>query len=442
MEQFGQYGFALALVAFFNVLSDFGINTYQTRETAILADNNAASSLIGQAFVARLLLGIISALIILAICFTLDKPLSLKIFLAFLSITMIINFLSGGFASTLLGYEKFRLYSLLAMGTQVLTTCLGFAALAAGSGLVGIGVAHMVTASTLAIAIGTIVYRKICKFQLHGSLENGLAILKQAAPLCITALRLTVNYRADFILLSLFKGDKAVGYYNSAYALVNGLLLVSTAFSATILPRMAGYFNTDKEKLTRLYSSAFKYLFYLGLAMAVGATMLAHPIFELIYPESYLPGAGALSILIWALAFMFVNSLQSAHLVARNQNRQLMYLTGIAAFVNITLNLILIPPYSFRGAALATIISELAAGTGYFIILRSALPFKKLVRWSLRLLPAVSAMIIAIMLTESVMVIPRAILAGMLFIFMLAISGALDLADLGYLAASLAPRRQ
>lgn len=441
MEQFGQYGFALALVAFFNVISDFGLNTYQIRQTAIIAKHEATNALIGEAFIARLLIGALSALIILAICLTIDKPISLKIFLGLLSITMIINFLAGSFASTLLGYEKFRLYSLLAMGTQALTTCLGFAALAAGSGLVGIGIAHMVTVLVSATAIGAVVYRNIGKFYMKGSLQSALVILRQAAPLCVTGFLLTVNYRADFIMLSLIKGDTAVGYFNSAYALINGLLLVSTTFSATMLPRMAGYFNTDKIKLASLYSTAFKYMFYLGLAMAVGATMLAGPIFELIYPESYLPGAGALSILIWALAFMFVNSLQSAHLVAQDKNRQLMYLTGIAALINIILNLVLIPPYSFKGAAAATVVSELVAGAGYFIVSRDVLPFKNLIRWSIRLLPALSAMIIAVKLSEDMLVAPRAVLAGVIFLFILAISGGLNPADLRYFSNSVIHRR-
>jgi len=342
---------------------------------------------------------------------------------------MIINCLSGSFVSVLLGYEKFRHYSLLAVGTQTMGTCLGFMVLYSGWGLPGIGMANIITVLVSGIVIAVVVYKSVCRFSPDGLFSEALTVIKQAAPLGITVILMTIYYRADFIMLSFMRGDTEVGYYNSAYALVNGLLLVSVTFSSTLLPRLSGYFTHSPEKLNQLYQTGLKYMLFFGLAAAFGTAFLAKPVYELIYPESYIPGAFALRILIWALALMFVNALQNALMIARDLKKWLMYLTGAGAAANIILNLILIPPYGFIGAASATVAAELITAAGFLIILRHNLPMKLFLSWLIRLAPAIVIMIIAIKLTPEIMIILRVIIGAVVFGVMLILTGGLNRDD-------------
>jgi O-antigen/teichoic acid export membrane protein len=359
---------------------------------------------------------------VLTITIFLDKPLPVKALLAFLSITMIINTCAGSFTSTITGYEKFRLYSFLAMATQAIGTILGIIALYLGFGLSGIGGTQLITAMASALIIFLLVYKMMGSFSLRGSIKEAFKVVREAAPLGAAAILTTIYYRSVFLLLSFIKGDEVVGYYNSAYALVMGLLVVPATFSSTLLPRMSDYFRNDPERLDNLYRTGFKYMFYFGISVAVGATILAGPIYQLVYPESYKPGAAVLQILIWALALMFVNALQGAHLVARNLKKQLMYFTLGGAVVNIALNLILIPSYSFTGAAVGSVASEIVTGVGSFIVLRKSLPLKVFINWILRLLPGIVLMIIVLAVTPGFNVIVRIILGataivGSLFLF-------------------------
>ncbi|MCD6162244.1 MAG: flippase [candidate division Zixibacteria bacterium] len=429
VETFGQYGFALAVFAFFTVISDFGIENYQTRQTAIFNDKNKARILAADSFISRLILSALSAIIIFVISVIINKPLPLKIFLWLLSFTMILNCLAGSFISILLGYEKFKYFSMLSLSTQMAGTMLGILVLYLGYSLPGIGVTHLITAVLSAVAIAITARRVVGGFSLRGKLTKALDIIKQSAPLGITAILITIYYRADLIMLSIIKGDQAVGCYNSAYALVNGLLLVSATFSSTLLPRMSSYFKREPDKLDVLYQTGFKYLLFFGMAAAFGAAFLAEPIYRLIYPEAYLPGANALKILIWAMAMMFVNTLQNALMIARDLKKRLMYLTGAGAFVNIILNLILIPPYGFAGAALATVASELITAAGFIITLRSSLPYRMFASLLWRLLPALALMVLSIKFTESVMIIPRILIGAAVLVVALVITGGLNRRD-------------
>jgi len=439
VELFGQYGLVLAIITFFGVISYSGLDIYQTRQTAVLLDKSKVGSLIGNALLARAVIATALVIIIYLISIFINKPLSVKVFLWLSAMAMAINFIMGSFSSTLLGYERFKLYGFLAMGTQSLSTLLGLLVLYLGFGLIGIGFVFVACAFIATAIIGLAVNRRVCRVSLKLNWQSALNILKSSAPLAGAAILATIYYKADFIMLSYFKGDQAVGYYNSAFALINGLLLVSTSLRATILPRMAGYFVSDQEKLNRLYHIGFKYMLYIGLSAAFGALILAEPIFELVYPQSYLPGAAALKILIWALALMFVNTLQSAHLIARDYKKQLMYITGLGAILNIALNLVLIPKYSFTGAASATVITETVTGIGFFYILRHHLRLRQLITWFLRLLPPLIVMALFLIFMPDLSVVVRAITGVGIIVIGLVITRGLTGRDFGYIA-NLLPR--
>jgi O-antigen/teichoic acid export membrane protein len=92
-----------------------------------------------------------------------------------------------------------------------------------------------------------------------------------------------------------------------------------------------------------------------------------------------MPGsAQALAILIWFLPFSFINSVTQYALIAVNQQRFLTRAFLIGAAFNVVANLILIPRYSFLGAALTTVLSEIVLFLPFYYSVRkhiTKLPF-------------------------------------------------------------------
>jgi O-antigen/teichoic acid export membrane protein len=73
---------------------------------------------------------------------------------------------------------------------------------------------------------------------------------------------------------------------------------------------------------------------------------------------AYLPSASALSLLIWALFFIFINAPVWNMMASSNMvHAFLPYAVG-NTLLNIVLNLFLIPRYSFLGASFATVFTE------------------------------------------------------------------------------------
>jgi O-antigen/teichoic acid export membrane protein len=67
-------------------------------------------------------------------------------------------------------------------------------------------------------------------------------------------------------------------------------------------------------------------------------------------------------VLVFASLFIFTDALFASLLILFRRQRQLVLVVGGALVLNVALNLILIPPFSYVGAAVATVVTEGLAG--------------------------------------------------------------------------------
>jgi O-antigen/teichoic acid export membrane protein len=97
----------------------------------------------------------------------------------------------------------------------------------------------------------------------------------------------------------------------------------------------------------------------LSVPVAVGTTVLAPEIVLLIYKNAFTPSIIILQILIWAIPITFLNYIFGTILPAMNRQNVLLKVTFLSMIFNISLNLVLIPTYSYMGAAVVTVATEL-----------------------------------------------------------------------------------
>jgi O-antigen/teichoic acid export membrane protein len=74
----------------------------------------------------------------------------------------------------------------------------------------------------------------------------------------------------------------------------------------------------------------------------------------------------ALSILIWSAVFLFMNILFANLVISVGKEWVTVRISLIMALVNIVLNYLLIPNYSFVGASIATVITEILGVVMFF----------------------------------------------------------------------------
>ena len=86
--------------------------------------------------------------------------------------------------------------------------------------------------------------------------------------------------------------------------------------------------------------------------------LLADRIILLVYKQGFINSIPALQILIWAEVFVFINYLMGFLLNSINKAKLFTFSTGICVLISIMLNFILISLYSYKGAAFATVATE------------------------------------------------------------------------------------
>ena len=178
------------------------------------------------------------------------------------------------------------------------------------------------------------------------------------------------------------KGDAVVGWYNAAYTLVLALKLIPRLFGQALFPAMAVFFISSRNSLKVAYEKSLRYLLILGLPIAVGTTLLAGRIIPLFYGEQFSNSIGALQILAWDILLFFLYYTLGNTLIAMNRQNQWAAAAVGCAVINVILNLILIPRFSYIGAGIATITAEtFLFGVSFYFVSRYLyrLPFHKII---------------------------------------------------------------
>jgi len=155
----------------------------------------------------------------------------------------------------------------------------------------------------------------------------------------------------------------------------------------------------------------------------VGITLLAEPIILLLFKPEYIPSILALQIVVWVLPFIFVNYIQGSLLTAMNRQVTYLKITAASLVLNVGMNLVLIPLYSYLGAAFVTVITEIFSVALGFYVLSKLLAKVKVHEIIFK--PAIACLVMAlfILLVQTNLFLEIAISAVIYFVVLIALKG-------------------
>jgi len=129
-------------------------------------------------------------------------------------------------------------------------------------------------------------------------------------------------------------------------------------FIAAIYPVTSRLYLSSKDSLREVVERSFKYLLIAGLTLVILITLLSDYIIFYIFGREYLPSVECLKILIWAELFVFLNIAYGNLLKSINRQELITYVVLFVLSLNVVLNLILIPRFSYIGASYATLMAR------------------------------------------------------------------------------------
>jgi O-antigen/teichoic acid export membrane protein len=160
-----------------------------------------------------------------------------------------------------------------------------------------------------------------------------------------------IHYRIDLFMVGHYGGPDQAGWYSTAANLAQVLWNVPTAVSFVVMPwvtskdeRQAGEGTAASARCTLWITIA------LSLALGLGAVALV----RLLYGAAFLPSAAPLRLLLPGVVTNSLLLVLGGYLMGRGRTGLLTVIAGGSASLNIILNLLLLPRFGIRGAAVAS----------------------------------------------------------------------------------------
>jgi O-antigen/teichoic acid export membrane protein len=353
---FGKYNFVFAYLSLFGVISNLGLQTILVREMS--REPSTAPKLIGNAYIIRTLLTILAvALALIAISF-MSYPPDTTSYIYVASFTLLFISFSDFYATIFQANLKMAYREIAKLTFKLIESVLIFWIIFSQGTLMQVMIVH-VFAEMVKTLISFVYSRKLVIPKLEIDVELWKYLMKEALPISLAGVIFIIYARIDIIMLSMMQGDASVGIYSAAHKLSEPLSLIPIALLTSVFPIMSASSKTSTESLIRLYNLSTRYLYIITIPISVGITVLAEKIIRLIYGAEFADSALVLQLLIWTLVVSSAAYVLTDLLISTGKQKQYSGGMAFSAIANVALNYILIPKYSYNGAAIATVLTNL-----------------------------------------------------------------------------------
>jgi O-antigen/teichoic acid export membrane protein len=213
-------------------------------------------------------------------------------------------------------------------------------------------------------------HRRRMAFRLRAEGSQWWTWIKEAVPLSIGAALFSIYYRVDIVMLEALDSARAVGEYTIGYKFADLAIFFPEALLTPVVTLMVAAWPRDLASLRRHVHQSLVLLVVAGVAIGTGFALVARPLIELMYGPRYDVSTDAARLLVAGSVIQYLSYLSFVVLIAIGRNRAYAVAGLVGLALNVGLNLILIPAYSFNGSAVATVITEVAVAAVLIAILR------------------------------------------------------------------------
>ncbi|OQB06170.1 MAG: Polysaccharide biosynthesis protein [bacterium ADurb.Bin212] len=201
-------------------------------------------------------------------------------------------------------------------------------------------------------------------------------LMAMAWPLGIVFIVNNLYYKLDTLLLFAIKGAAAAGIYTVAFKVLEVITFMSSYFSSALKPAISQNIDKDKKAVANIIQKGIS-------VMLIGATIISllsiayrNEIILLLSSPEFGDSARVLVFLALSLPIIFINTLLVEIFIA-NDSRSVFLKISIFIFIfNLLLNLLLIPRFSYFGAAVANLSSAITLMLTYFHFANKIINFR------------------------------------------------------------------
>ena len=197
------------------------------------------------------------------------------------------------------------------------------------------------------------------------------AILKKSFPFALLTMLMTIYGRIDSVMIERILPSSIAAYqagiFASAFRFLDALVMIAYLFSVILLPLFSKMLK-NKENLWPIITSAFTLLFFFSVTSAVLLVAYRLQLLSYFYPKIGTESAKVFLFIIPCIIPLSMTYIFGTLLTANGSLRILNITSAIAIVVNIAINFTLIPILEARGAAIASLSTQISIALMQFII--------------------------------------------------------------------------
>ena len=357
VNDYGILSFAISFTVLLGMGTDIGMSTFTTRE--ISKDKSITHKFINNVIPFKILLSIClfiaTALILILLGYnklTIEVALIISIETIFICM---IKFIGGVFQA----YENQKINSIGEMIAGILLLIFTLIVIMLDLGLIGVAMSYALAYLIFLVYMALNMNKSfgIPKFEFDFKFWKDIAI--KSIPFGLSIFFYTVYYSIDVVMIQFLSGDYATGIYNSAYKVVSVFTAFYVIYQYVIFPLMSKLYAENTNLLKLSFEQSFKYSLLILLPLCIGVYFYSPYLIDLIYSSQYALASPAMQILIWTVVFLFINGVATSLLNSIGKEVSVTKIYLVAAIFNIVLNYLTIPVWSYIGASITTVLSEI-----------------------------------------------------------------------------------
>jgi O-antigen/teichoic acid export membrane protein len=365
VDGYGEYTTIFAYLFFFAILTDLGLYVVTVNELgrSEFGEERFFNNIFSIRFFSALIFLTLAS--VLVFVFPYSGLIKLGVMVASVSIFLnLIDQIVVAFFQNKMNMKRVAVAELVGklvtLGLTILVVYLGL-------GLLWVMVTIIVGFS-FNLAINLVYLRRYIKLRFSFELNIWKKILKKSWPIAVTSVFSLIYFKADTLALSILpvnemyaaSREQAVGIYGAPYKILEVLIAWPAIFMGLVSPLLAKAVAEKKKiEFNVIFQKAFDILSIIIWPMIIGVLVLAKPLMVLIAGHAFAASGIPFQILIFAVGIIFLTHLTTYAIIALGKQKKMIKYYALAAVLALIGYLILIPKYSYLGAAGMTLGVEL-----------------------------------------------------------------------------------
>ncbi len=373
VDEFGQFSLIFGVLGMLSIITDMGLGRVAV---SMLQEQRTDTAWVAGAYILlRTLLGVLGYVLAVGFVALGNYGASSLLAAAIGALTVVFGTASNAYSVIFQVKEKMQLPPLstaIGAGAQMLAVLV---LIRGGDAGLVLFMVPAVLASLLELVIRAVGAHRLTAIRYRFDLPLWWRLLREAVPISIGNAMSTLYYRVDVIMLGQLSTMAAVATYSVAYKFVDIVNMIPWAASTAALPVLVRHWPDRREDFSRVALQICRLLAATGGLIASGFFVLADDVVPLLYGSEYADSALAAKVLVGSQCLAFAVAAALLILIATGSHRRFPLIATMGLILNVGINLVVIPRFSYMGAAWATVVTDTVMGVAMWWEVRRARVF-------------------------------------------------------------------